>query len=457
MQNRERSALGKRWRTFGAATVAAGALLALAPHPSLASAPPGYSVRRASVTSAGAEGIGESRASSISANGRAVVFRSAASDIVANDNNGHPDVFVHDLESGITERVSVSSAGEEGTVPRDEVAPLDPPDSGTSISEEGRLVAFHSSLSGLVAGDMNATSDIFVHDRVTGATTRVSVRSNGGEGNGPSHSPFMSSDGRYVAFQSGASNLVSGDTNLDLDIFVHDRMTGLTDLVSVDSNGIQALGGQSEAPVLSGDGRYVAFKSYAFNLVLGDTNAHFDVFVRDRSHDTTERVSLTSDGSQAFGGGSLYMSISGDGRYVAFESAAINLDLRSINTHMDVFVHDRVTGQTSLASVNDDGTPGDGWSGRPAISVDGRYVAFESIAANLDPADTNFFPDVFVRDLLRGHTDQLSIALDGAAPNGDSAWPAISADGGRVAFESNASDLVSSDSNHIKDVFVASY
>jgi Tol biopolymer transport system component len=233
-----------------------------------------------------------------------------------------------------------------------------------------------------------------VHDRLTGQTTRVSVASDGAQGNGDSECPSISADGRYVAFASLASNLVPGDTNGRMDIFVHDRLTGQTTRVSVASDGTEG-NGDSGFPSISADGRYVAFASLASNLVPGDTNGTWDVFVHDRLTGQTTRVSVASGGAQG-NGDSRFPSISADGRYVAFQSYASNLVPGDTNGVLDVFVHDRLTGQTTRVSVASDGTQGDSYSFGSSISADGRYVAFASYASNLVPGDTNGWADVFV-------------------------------------------------------------
>jgi Periplasmic component of the Tol biopolymer transport system len=327
-----------------------------------------------------------------------------------------------------------------------------------SISADGRYVAFVSAATNLVSGDTNNFQDIFVHDRQTGQTTRVSVASDGTQANGHSYAPSISADGRYVAFASLASNLVSGDTNGAWDVFVHDRQTGETTRVSVASDGTQAIGfffGSS--PSISADGRYVAFDSWATNLVSGDTNDKPDVFVHDRQTGQTTRVSVSSDGTQANNGAN-YPSISADGRYVAFESSSTNLVSGDTNSVTDIFVHDRQTGQTTRVSVSSDGTQangGPGWSGKnSSISADGRYVAFHSYADNLVSGDTNSATDIFVHDRQTGVTTRVSIASDGTQANGFSSSPSISADGRYVAFMSGATNLVSGDTNNARDVFV---
>jgi len=341
-----------------------------------------------------------------------------------------------------TTRVSVDSAGAQG----------DSQSSIPSISANGRYIAFESFASNLVPGDTNGTWDIFVHDRQTGQTTRVSVDSLGVGGNGMSRLPRISYDGRYVAFASVATSLVVGDTNSRDDVFVHDRLTGQTTRVSVDSFGVQGNGG-SWSSSISSDGRHVAFESGATNLVPGDTNGTWDVFVHDRQTGLTSRVSVDSVGVQG-NHLSFTPTISDDGRTVAFYGYATNLVPGDTNGTADVFVHDRQTGQTSRVSVDSLGVQGNGLSWYPSISADGRYVAFDSFATNLVPGDTNSWDDVFVHDRQTGQTTRVSVDSLGVQGNSASAIPSISTDGRYVAFESGATNLVSSDTNGYRDVFV---
>jgi hypothetical protein len=346
---------------------------------------------------------------------------------------------------GETIRVSVGSAGNEGNE-----GSGDP-----SISSDGRYVAFHSLASNLVPNDTNFAIDIFVHDRQTGQTTRVSVNSAGVQGNGDSNWSSISSDGRYVAFESLASNLVPNDTNGADDVFVHDRQTGQTMRVSVNSVGVEG-NNNSNFPYISSDGRYVAFTSLASNLVPNDTNFAPDIFVHDRQTGQTTRVSVNSAGVQG-NGDSNFPSISSDGRYVAFTSLASNLVPNDTNFAPDIFVHDRQTGQTTRVSVSSVGVQGNGDSIRPYISSDGRYVAFTSLASNLVPNDTNFVPDIFVHDRQTGQTMRVSVNSAGGEGNSESYGSSISSDGRYVAFDSWASNLVPNDTNGTYDVFVHDY
>jgi hypothetical protein len=323
----------------------------------------------------------------------------------------------------------------------------------TSVSDDGRYVAFFSMASNLVAGDTNGVADIFVRDTVNGTTTRVSVDSSGTQGNyGAYYFPSISGDGRYVAFTSAATNLVSGDTNSRSDAFVHDMVSGATTRVSLDSSGAQ-VNDESDYPSISDDGRYVAFFSIATNLVSGDTNGTWDVFVRDRTDGTTVRASVDSSGTQA-NSGSYYPRISANGRYVVYHSGATNLVASDTNGHYDIFMRDLVTSSTALVSVTSSATQGDSDCSWSTVSSDGRYVTFSSGATNMVSGDANGSQDIFVRDRTGGTTTRVSVDTAGTEANGSSYNAAVSADGRYVVFATSASNLVSGDTNGDADVLV---
>ncbi len=400
--------------------------------------------QRVSVDSAGIQGNGRSRNASTSDDGRYVAFESEATNLVAGDTNTDSDVFVRDVQTSQTTRVSVDSAGAE----------VVGHSYNSSISGDGRYVAFQSESSGLVAGDTNLFMDVFVRDLQTSQTTRVSVDSAAVEGNHNSVEPAISADGRYVAFISFATNLVPSDTNAAWDVFVHDRQTGQTVRASVDSAGAESgVPIPSGPPSISADGRYVAFVSLSTNLVPGDTNGFQDVFVRDLQLGLTTRVSVDSGGAQGNSDADT-PSISSDGHFVAFYSNASNLVVGDNAAGPDIFVHDRDTGATTRVSVSSSGAEGNAGSFDPSISGDGRSVAFFSSATNISPGDSNFEPDVFVHDRQNGQTTRVSVDSSGVQGNNDSQVPSISADGRFVAFSSWASNLVPGDTNGQYEVFL---
>ena len=397
---------------------------------------------RVSVSTAGVEGDHGSYEPSISADARFVAFTSIASNLVAGDTNTFSDVFVRDRWTHTTRRVSVSSGGVEGN--SDSAEP--------SISANGRFVAFTSDASNLVTGDTNDLPDVFVRDIWTHSTKRVSVSSAGVQGDSYSAAPSISSDGRFVAFTSVASNLVGGDANAVYDVFVRDRWTRTTTRVSVSSGGVEG-NSDSYDPSISADGRFVAYYSWASNLIGVDANGTTDVFVRDRRVHTTDRVSVSSAGGEG-NSGSDGPSISGNGRFVAFRSLAANLVGGDTNGASDVFVRDRWTGTTRRVSTSSAGIQGNADSAEASISADGHRVAFYSVASNLVPSDTNGAFDVFVRDRWTGRTARVSVSSTGVQGNADSYQPSICASEPCVAFRSLASNLVTGDTNDVDDVFV---
>jgi Tol biopolymer transport system component len=386
---------------------------------------------RVSVSSTGEQGNDSSMNGRVSGDGRYVAFSSGATNLVPGDTNGAADIFVRDRGTGTTERVSVGSAGEQANSGSAE----------PSISADGRYVAFTSSASNLVAGDTNDEVDVFVHDRATGITERVSVSSAGEQGNDHTSNAVLSADGGCVAFSSSASNLVPDDTNGQPDFFVRDRVAGTTERVTVSSAGEEGDDVSAGCSGISGDGRYVAFPSFASNLVVGDTNQDPDIFVRDRVLGTTERVSVSSSGAQGTGYSTAFdsygISMSADGRYVEFPSDATNLVGGDPRYCVDVFVRDRVVGTTERVSAGYAGNRG------AVISSDGRYVLFGSPVDQGPPDDPYIQPDVFVYDRVTHLAEMVSVSSQGEQANQSSCGRGgLSSDGRVAAFFSCASNLV---------------
>jgi hypothetical protein len=401
---------------------------------------------RVSVSSAGVEGNNESNYPALSNDGRFVGFSSDATNLVANDTNAVEDVFVHDRQTGQTQRISVSSGGQEG----------DGESGSPAISSTGRYVAFSSFASNLVSGDTNNASDIFVMDRDTGVLQRVSVSSSEAQAIGGSHDPVISTNGRYVAFYSSANNLVAGDTNGKFDVFVRDIVDGETWRVSISTNGTQGNHDSWGKVSISGDGRRVAFSSWASTLVSNDTNGVMDVFVRDWFSGLTTLASISSGG--AFSNGNSSGMISSNGRYVAFGSDGSNLVSGDTNGVSDAFVHDLDTGLTERVTVSASGGQSNGGVYAMDISSGGRLVIFHSSANNLVSNDTNSRQDVFVYDRDYDRTSLVSIATNGTQGNANAMYLFdMSGDTRFVAFSSYASNLVSNDSNGVLDVFVREF
>lgn len=321
-----------------------------------------------------------------------------------------------------------------------------------SISSDGRFVAFESDATNLVADDTNNVTDVFVADVQYGNIERISLGLSGVEANGASTNPVISGNGRYVAFESFASNLVSGDTNRVIDIFVYDRQTASTTRVSVSSSASQATS-HSFSPSISENGQVIAFYSLATNLVDNDTNRAIDVFIHDTLSGSTERISVDSSGNQA-NMASWQPRISTSGQFVVFSSTASNLVVGDTNSAQDIFLYNRQDSSVMLISNADDGQPSNGISGYAAVSGDGDVVVFESDATNLVANDNNGTTDIFVFDKRQGSLSRVSRSVSDSDTDGPSYQPTISHDGRFVSFYTYASNLVAGDSNQFEDVFV---
>ncbi len=317
-----------------------------------------------------------------------------------------------------------------------------------AISTDSRYIAFASDATNLVSGDTNNATDIFLRDRVA-QTVKLVTKS----GNGDSLRPAISANGRYIAYESYATNLVAGDTNNASDIFRYDRTTGTTTRVSVASGGAQG-DSDSISPAISDDGSRVAFASSASNLVSGDTNGSFDIFVRDMAGDNTMRVSVGLANIQS-DGDSVMPALSGDGRYVAFASGATNLVEGDTNASYDIFRRDMQDNATLRVSVRN-GTSAlqanrDSW--QPQISADGSLVVFASDASNLVASDRNQVTDIFIRNLATNGTYRLSRTDQIKEAKAPSYRPRITASGRYVAFQSDAA-LTAADTNQATDVYL---
>ncbi len=405
-------------------------------------------LERVSLNPNGSDSDNHSGGSSLSRDGRFVAFASSAANLIGLDTNNAEDVFVHDRVLALTERISVDSFGGEADIQS----------SLPSISADGRYVVYSSWARNLVPGDTNNTNDVFLRDRVLGTTTRVSVDANGAEGNYGSYQATISKNGRWIAFLSSASTLVPGDVNDARDVFLVDRELGGIELVSISTAGVQGdgwAGGSQGGPVASEDGRYVFFQSPATTMVLGDTNAVLDVFVRDRVLATTSILSVGVGGAQSNGQTDV-TGISTDARYVALVSLASNLVPNDNNGQFDSFVLDRASGVIERVSVSSTGQEGSGSSWSCAISEDGRFAIFTDTAPDLVPNDTNGKRDAFRHDRISHTTERISISLTGTQADADCVHPSICGDGTTIAFTTAATAIVFADVNGVSDVFVTS-
>lgn len=391
--------------------------------------------------------------------GRRLAFLSDADNLVPDDRNGAPDVFLADLETGRIELVSIGIGGAP-SVPGPSHEPylelLAP-----ALSADARCVAFVSEAANLVPGDTNGWVDVFVRDREQGTTERVSVASDGAQarfafvGDGL---PAISADSSVVAFHSSAPNLVPGDTNNTTDLFVRDRVRGVTERVSVASDGSQADARPRivmPRPAMDAAGRLLGFCSASSRLVSGDGNGWEDIFVRDRQAGTTERVSVALSGGDP-NGQSWDPCMSADGRFVAFTSWASNLVESDTNRWADVFVYDRLERRMERVSLGRAGEQSPYGARSPALSPDGRCVAFLSYSDNLVAGDTNGTVDVFVRDRVSGTTERVNSAFTGgeSAALQFGAHLAVAARGAAVVFAADTGDLAPGDTNGTMDLFL---
>jgi Tol biopolymer transport system component len=414
---------------------------------------------RASVSSAGIPGDGPSDVPSASDDGRLIAFTSGADNLVPGDGNGVFDVFVRDRLAQTTERVSVASDGTEANGGS----------FGFKISANGRFVVFASLASNLVSGDGNALGDVFVHDRETGETERVSRAIDGGDPDGQSGVASISDDGRFVSFSSFATNLVDDDGNNELDVFVFDRESDTTERISV-----SASGGDSDADstysAISGDGRFIAFGSRAKNLVPQQEESpgpgYWTIFVRDRTTGTTRRVSQQSNGLYR-SGDAREPAISRDGRYIAYSSSGKRLTSEIVIGKEHIYVTDMQTGVTQLLAPDfpneDCGDDGAHFTCRllasqsPAISADGRFVAFQSESQQVLPANLHSGWQVYVVDRSSGLLRRISVRPDHALGSNCAVYPAMSGDGRVVAYRTTSHDLIADDSNAAPDVLVSEW
>jgi T5SS/PEP-CTERM-associated repeat protein len=379
---------------------------------------------------------------SISGNGRFVAFHTDAPGVVPGDTGAPPDVFVRDTATGATLLVSQTPAGLPGNASSAE----------GELARSGRFVAFYSAASDLVAGDTNNRTDMFVRDLQSGTTERISVATDGTQGDNDSFISAISADGSRVAFFSYASNLVPGDTNGLPDVFLRDRSTGQTTRLSISADGTVS-GASVSSMSISDDGRFVVFESNSA-LVPADTNNTTDLYLRDLTLGTIERVSVGTGGvqgnSSSLGFGRI---VSNDGRWVIFQSNATNLIPADSNNARDAFLRDRLSGTTVLVNALPDGSPTAGGVGSVSLSADGRVAAWRSPGANVVSGDTNGLNDVFAKDLVTGNTRRVSVGLTGEQGDGASSFIDITSDGRAVVFESSSTNFAPFDTNAVNDIF----
>jgi len=398
---------------------------------------------RISVDSNGQQSNANSINGSITADGRFVVFDSIASNLVEIDANESWDIFLRDRLNETTIRLSEAWQGGDS-----DGASIDP-----VISDDGTVVVFSSSATNLVDNDSNQVADIFLVNLLNGSVLRISVNQIQEEANNDSDAPDVSADGRFIVYESNATNLsATVDNNNATDIFLFDSLSGSTEVVSINSVGEQG-NGISRNPSVSDDGRFVVFESQSSNLVNDDTNNASDIFMRDRELGITYRVSVGDNGEQANDSSATAM-INAEGTVVVFQSTASNLVENDLNNVRDIFIRDLANMSTSRVNVSSNGDEANASTyTAPTMDASGRYIAFYSSANNLVDNDNNNAWDIFLHDRERQETTLVSVNAIGQQGNASSFIPALSAGGHYVVFGSGAQNLVPEDTNESWDIF----
>lgn len=391
------------------------------------------------------EGDGASETPVVSLDGDKIAFASEATNLVADDTNGVADVFLRDRTSLTLERVSVSTAEVEA----------DGASGSVSMSSDGRYVAFVSSATNLVLSDDNSAADCFLRDTETRTTVRVNLDENGNSADAACANPTVSDDGNLVVFESAATDLVDENLNGRVNVFLRNIGAGTTTLVSLRHNG-QYADGDNTNPVISADGTVVLFESVAPSMTTDDdTGAVKDLFAFTLAESSLRLVSRAEGALGAKGNAdSALPSIDASGRYVAFQSLATNLVATDLNGVGDCFLRDLTTNVISRINVDADGVESSGSCTHPVISSDAEYLSFLSDGNDLVAGDTNGVTDAFARPRERQDIFLISRGFGDTDSNAAAASPAISGEGDYVAWSSDASNLVATDTNGVSDVFL---
>ena len=396
-------------------------------------------ITRVSVTSSGGQLTPYSQAYGISGNGRYVTFTTTSPELNGGTNLKN-QAYVYDYDTGNVTRISESTNG--GAANSYSFA--------AGITYDGSRAVFLSQATDIVTGISSSKKNVYVRDIENGTSSVASITASGTIGNGQSPWAAISDDVNIVAFETASTNLAPSDTNGVNDIFLKNMATGELTLISRTSSA--EANDQSIHPSISSNGRVVAFLSDASNLVPNDTNATTDAFIYDVDTGTLQRVSVSSSGAES-NGTTTGVSISANGRYVAFTSAGTNLVAGDTEGYVDVFVRDLLTNTTVRASATSTGSGFAGLNRAPTISGDGRYVVFESESSAQRQVTGSDF-DIYRKDMETGEVRQIDIDLDNKSFY-TSYWPLIDNAGNRIAFSSFMSNLVSNDTNGQVDAFLA--
>lgn len=411
-------------------------------------------IRNVKIVSVGTGGVPSNGASyfvSLSADTKVATFESFNTNWAPDQTQiNFTDIFVHDETSNTTRKVSVGYNGQ----PTDERS-VDP-----YITSDGRYITFMSPATNLVPNDTNRIPyvdngmDVFLFDRVTGVLQRVSLDSLGHqiEGNTGGH---ITADGNLIIMSTTGRNVLEHDPNDTGFSFVYLRnwRTGAVERITRGLNDAQPNAGMGSFST-SFDGRYTAYTSQATNLAPGDTNGVADVFLYDRVTGTTTLVSKSHNGGAA-NGESHPAKISEDGRFVVYRSFATNIVNPPTDGESHMFLYDRVTGKNELITVNSDGEMANGFSKEPSVCNGGRYVSFTSDATNLTSIPHNGERQIYIRDRVKGETHLVTYSINGGMGNGRAHRSVLLPDCSAIGLATDATDFISGDTNGVRDLFVA--
>ncbi|MFF4378352.1 TolB family protein [Kitasatospora sp. NPDC001547] len=446
------------------AATAVAAVAAVAAPPAAEARPPKGDTARVSEGFKGEQPNGYSSALGLSEDGRAALFTSTATNLLPGPGTPNSDeVYVRDLRNGHLERISVADDGSR----------LDAPTTDAAISGDGRFVAFSTAATNVLPGQPKHAGDVFVRDRWTGRTELVSagtLPSTDDQSIRDATSPSLSRDGRYVAYVSNRTDLAPGVEHGRFNVYVTDRWTRTTRLVTVGANGEEA-GNNSYRPTISADGSTIGFTSRAGNLLPPDPAGAADQGADDTDGPAltgpryypyyvwtadTGRITVGSvDGTGARRGVGLAARISPDGRHAVYTLPVFGAGIPTSNhgIRLDVYVHELATGRLTKVNTDLPGTTTKRSSGSAVMTADSRWVYFESYAETLVAGDTNDSSDIFRRDLWTGRIERVSLTRAGGQGTADARTPYVDATGGTVLFDAEDGDLVPGDTNAATDVF----
>lgn len=406
-------------------------------------------ISRVTVNSFGEELNGKIDSSPRVSDSGDVMIRSYATNLVAHEVVAEQyNLFLKHQPTGAIEQINVATDGSPGNAHA----------MALGMSADGNYVVFSSAATNLVSQTLDYTGQVYLRDRVKNETILVSLGTDGRGGDGYSTDADVSDDGNFVVFRSSSTNLTAEPTNTNMSVFLYDRTANTTTLVSKTAAGFEP-NGNSLQPQISGNGQMISYVSYATNLDSRDTDTKTDIYAYDRIKDSTELVTVSSDGLGSGNNSSGAMSMSYDGKLIAYHTYASNIFANDYNAQFDIGLRDLNQQTTTRISVTHDASEADKGSSFPSITADGRYIAYRSQATNLVENDTNGYTDGFVLDRQTGALKLASVGYTAELPNDYhvSQIPYLSANGRYFTFDSRASNMVLDDPNTSIDFFLVDY